>query len=179
MSIAVVSSPVCETRQGPASSAHSLAAQIYACLKNDIFDFRLLPGDRFSEGEIATRMQVSRTPVRQALFWLQRDGYVDVHFKSGWQIKAFDFKYFEDLYEVRTLMETSAVASLVGESLQSLQPLREVWCVPEEQRETDPPSWPRWTRPSIPAWWPRPAIRRWRASTWTLQSASASSAAWM
>ncbi|WP_046240037.1 GntR family transcriptional regulator, partial [Delftia tsuruhatensis] len=138
MSIAVVSSPVCETRQGPASSAHSLAAQIYACLKNDIFDFRLLPGDRFSEGEIATRMQVSRTPVRQALFWLQRDGYVDVHFKSGWQIKAFDFKYFEDLYEVRTLMETSAVASLVGESLQSLQPLREVWCVPEEQRETDP-----------------------------------------
>ena len=138
MSIAVASPPVCETRQGPASSAHSLAAQIYACLKNDIFDFRLLPGDRFSEGEIATRMQVSRTPVRQALFWLQRDGYVDVHFKSGWQIKAFDFKYFEDLYEVRTLMETSAVASLVGESLKSLQPLREVWCVPEEQRETDP-----------------------------------------
>src|SRR2546427_7888623 len=37
-----------------------------------------------------------------------------------------------------TLMETSAVASLVGESLKSLQPLREVWCVPEEQRETDP-----------------------------------------
>src|SRR5256885_14099564 len=38
----------------------------------------------------------------------------------------------------RSLMETSAVASLVGESLKSLQPLREVWCVPEEQRETDP-----------------------------------------
>ncbi|WP_373784359.1 GntR family transcriptional regulator, partial [Delftia acidovorans] len=74
MSIAVVSSPVCETRQGPTSSAHSLAAQICTCLKNDIFHFRLLPGDRFSEGEIATRMQVSRTRVRQALFWLQRDG---------------------------------------------------------------------------------------------------------
>src|SRR5256885_9542684 len=35
----------------------------------------------------------------------------------------------------RSLMETSAVASLVGESLKSLQPLREVWCVPEERSE--------------------------------------------
>src|SRR5256885_10572570 len=37
----------------------------------------------------------------------------------------------------RSLMETSAVASLVGESLKSLQPLREVWCVPEEQRSEE------------------------------------------
>lgn len=67
---------------GPASSAGSLAAQIYARLKADIFDFRLLPGGRFSESDVAMRMQVSRTPVRQALFWLQREGYVEVHFKS-------------------------------------------------------------------------------------------------
>jgi DNA-binding GntR family transcriptional regulator len=76
--------------------------------------------------------------VRQALFWLQRDGYVDVHFKSGWQIKSFDFKYFEDLYEVRTLLETSAVACLVDAPLMSLQSLREIWCVPQAQRETEP-----------------------------------------
>src|ERR1700712_823103 len=87
----------------------NLAMRVYEHLKADIFDFRLLPGDRFSEGDIATRMQVSRTPVRQALFWLQREGYVDVHFRSGWQIKAFDFTFFEDLYEVRVMMETSAV----------------------------------------------------------------------
>ena len=115
----------------PARSANNLAAQIYTQLKADIFDFRLLPGDKFSEGDIAQRMQVSRTPVRQALFWLQREGYVDVHFRSGWQVRSFDFKYFEDLYEIRIMMETSAVSRIVAHGLtHHLEPLREIWCVP-------------------------------------------------
>ncbi|WP_414442276.1 GntR family transcriptional regulator [Burkholderia sp. 22PA0099] len=123
---------------GPSRQSSNLAAQIYAQLKADIFDFRLLPGDKFSEGDIATRMQVSRTPVRQALFWLQREGYVDVHFKSGWQVRAFDFKYFEDLYEIRVMMETNAIARIVAEDLQpALATLRGIWCVPPRKREQD------------------------------------------
>jgi DNA-binding GntR family transcriptional regulator len=109
----------------------NLAAQIYTQLKADIFDFQLLPGDKFSEGDIATRMSVSRTPVRQALFWLQHEGYVDVIFKSGWQVRPFDFKYFEDLYEVRVMMETSAIERLIRLDLsERLEPLRQTWCVP-------------------------------------------------
>lgn len=124
---------------GPASSAGSLAAQIYARLKADIFDFRLLPGDRFSESDVATRMQVSRTPVRQALFWLQREGYVEVHFKSGWQVREFDFKYFEDLYEIRIMMESAAIARLAkGAAFRALMPLREIWCVAPAQYEPEP-----------------------------------------
>jgi DNA-binding GntR family transcriptional regulator len=120
-------------------SGNNLAAQIYTRLKADIFDFRLLPGDKFSEGEIAARMQVSRTPVRQALFWLQREGYVDVHFRSGWQVHAFDFKYFEDLYEVRVMMETTAIERLVElDATSRLDPLREIWCVPAAQFLLDP-----------------------------------------
>ena len=123
----------------PAKSASNLASQIYTQLKADIFDFRLLPGDKFSEGDIAARMQVSRTPVRQALFWLQREGYVDVHFRSGWQVHAFDFKYFEDLYEVRVMMETTAIARLVElDATSRLDPLREIWCVPAEHYLIDP-----------------------------------------
>lgn len=123
----------------PAKSASNLAAQIYTQLKADIFDFRLLPGDKFSEGDIATRMQVSRTPVRQALFWLQREGYVDVHFKSGWQVRAFDFKYFEDLYEIRVMMETTAIGRIVAEKLSpQLDGLRDIWCVSARKREQDP-----------------------------------------
>ena len=56
----------------------SLADAIYRQLKEDIFEFRLLPGDRFSEGEVAERMAASRTPVRQALYRLQREGQVQV-----------------------------------------------------------------------------------------------------
>lgn len=120
-------------------NANNLAVQIYSQLKADIFDFRLLPGDKFSEGDIANRMQVSRTPVRQALFWLQREGYVDVHFRSGWQVRSFDFKYFEDLYEVRIMMETSAIARLVQRQETSrLDSLREIWCIPASEYLDEP-----------------------------------------
>ncbi|MGI4856695.1 MAG: GntR family transcriptional regulator [Janthinobacterium lividum] len=119
-------------------SANNLAAQIYAQLKADIFDFRLLPGDRFSEGDIATRMQVSRTPVRQALFWLQREGYVDVNFRSGWQVREFDFKFFEDLYEVRVMMETSAIRKIVASGLSPrLDAVRAIWSAPPDAPALD------------------------------------------
>lgn len=126
----------------PASSGKNvgnLAVQIYTQLKADIFDFRLLPGDKFSEGDIATRMQVSRTPVRQALFWLQREGYVDVHFRSGWQVRTFDFKYFEDLYEIRIMMETAAIGRIVAmDATSRLDSLRDIWCVPPSLQLADP-----------------------------------------
>ncbi|MBS0909522.1 GntR family transcriptional regulator [Tatumella sp. JGM118] len=90
----------------------ALAEKVYQALKQDIFEFRLMPGDRFSENEIAERLEVSRTPVRQALFWLEREGYVEVWFRSGWQVKPFDFEYFEELYDFRTVLEREAVRRL-------------------------------------------------------------------
>jgi len=108
-----------------------LAERIYQQLKQEIFDFRLLPGDRFSESEIAGRMAVSRTPVRQALFWLEREGYVEVHFRSGWQVKPFDFSYFEQLYDLRIVLELEAVKRLCarhGEALPTLLlPVVDFW----------------------------------------------------
>ncbi|WP_130833932.1 GntR family transcriptional regulator [[Erwinia] mediterraneensis] len=90
----------------------ALAERVYQALKNDIFEFRLMPGDRFSESEIAARLAVSRTPVRQALFRLEREGYVEVYFRSGWQVRPFDFAYFEELYDLRMVLEREAVRRL-------------------------------------------------------------------
>lgn len=107
-----------------------LAERIYARLKVDIFEFRLLPGDRFSEGEIAARMAASRTPVRQALYRLEREGFLTVRFRSGWQVRPFDFEYFEELYDVRTVLELAAVRRLCGmddAALAGLEPLKRQW----------------------------------------------------
>lgn len=117
----------------------NLAERIYQQLKNDIFDFQLLPGDRFSENEIARRMQASRTPVREALYRLERDGFVQVNFRSGWQVRPFDFRYFEDLYDVRTLLEVAAVKRLCGHMniKEQLAGLITLWCCQESQRLND------------------------------------------
>lgn len=115
-----------------------LTERIYQQLKQDIFDFRLLPGDRFSENEVAARLQVSRTPVREALTQLQREGYVKVLFRSGWQVNPFDFDQFDQLYDVRIVLELAAVQKLCSMDPQpDLGELKKFWLSKPEQRSKD------------------------------------------
>lgn len=117
----------------------NLADRIYDQIKDMIFDFQLLPGDYFSEAEIAERFAASRTPVREALYRLRREHYVEVHFRSGWQIKPFDFKVFEELYDFRILLECAAIDRLCAltEAPEALQALRDFWLAPESEWVTD------------------------------------------
>lgn len=119
----------------------NLTEQIYQKIKQDIFTFRLLPGDRFSENEIAERVLASRTPVREALARLQREGFVDVSFRSGWQVKPFDFNQFEQLYDVRIVLELAAVKRLCEmEPSPNLEDLKRIWLVKPEDRLEDGPT---------------------------------------
>lgn len=90
----------------------TLAESAYQSVKALIFDFRLMPGDRFSENELADQVQVSRTPLRQALQRLQREGFLQVFPKLGWQVTPLDFTTFDELYDLRMLIECHAVATL-------------------------------------------------------------------
>jgi DNA-binding GntR family transcriptional regulator len=119
----------------------SRATDVYTQLKHDIAEFRLLPGDRFTETEISGRLGVSRTPVRQALFKLQQEGYVEVLFRNGWRVLPFDFNQFEDLYDLRMVLETTAAHRLCEGALKvdaaQLEALMVIWLVSPEQRSTD------------------------------------------
>jgi len=118
--------------------AVNLATLVYERVKQDIFDFRLLPGDRFTETEISERTQASRTPVREALYRLERDGYVEVLFRSGWRVRPFDFRQFEELYELRIVLETTAVRRLCeAHERPQLDALKQIWVCPPEERATD------------------------------------------
>jgi DNA-binding GntR family transcriptional regulator len=118
---------------------NQLAEAVYAKIKADIFDFRLLPGDRFTETELAERYAVSRTPVRDALYRLKRDGHVDVLFRAGWIVCPLDFARFDELYDLRTLLECTAVERLCqGEDAPRFPQLKALWQVPAGEREHDP-----------------------------------------
>lgn len=124
------------------SPAHvSRADEVYGQIKRDIADFRLVPGDRFTELELCTRLGVSRTPVRQALYRLQQDGLVEVMFRSGWRVLPFDFDRFDQLYDLRMVLETTAVQRLcqqeVADASPLLQALKDRWLVPATERSSD------------------------------------------
>lgn len=123
----------------PRRPANSLTEQVYQNLKNEICDFRLLPGDRFTENQLAERYDVSRTPIREALYQLKREGFVEVAFRSGWTILPFDFARFDELYDLRIMLESAAVERLCRNgSAADLADLREFWSVPVPAREADP-----------------------------------------
>lgn len=116
----------------------NLAYSVYEQLRSELFDFRLLPGDRFSEIEVAERTGTSRTPVRQALYRLHREGFLEVRPRSGWEVKPLDFEQLDALYELRILIEQAAVrrlATLTPEQLDtSLAPLEQRWLVSPKKR---------------------------------------------
>ncbi|APW37741.1 GntR family transcriptional regulator [Rhodoferax koreense] len=119
----------------------SRADEVYAQLKRDVADFKLVPGDRFTENEISERLGVSRTPVRQALFRLQQEGFVEVLFRSGWRVLPFDFDQFEQLYDLRMVLETTAIRRLCEDAVRvdhpMLDALAAIWLVAPAARSSD------------------------------------------
>ena len=125
----------------PVTARRSRADEVYDQLKRDVAEFKLVSGDRFTENELCERLGVSRTPVRQALFRLQQEGYVEVLFRSGWRVLPFDFDQFEQLYDLRMVLETTAVQRLCadGERVDRalLEKLTAIWLVPVAERSAD------------------------------------------
>lgn len=114
----------------------SLAASAYTQLKQALDDFHFVPGDRFSENEVSALLGMSRTPIREALVRLQREGYISVMPKLGWLVNSIDFQVFEQLYDVRSVLECAAI-DLLGAApdlAQRLAPLCALWCVEPAER---------------------------------------------
>ena len=112
---------------------------VYDRIRRDIFDFRLLPGDRFTETEVALQAGVSRTPVREALYRLEQEGYIQVSARNGWSVTPFDFEFFENLYDVRVILELAAVRKLCDTTAKpDFGALRKVWLIAADKRLADP-----------------------------------------
>jgi DNA-binding GntR family transcriptional regulator len=126
----------------PEAPAHRSRSEIvYAQLKQDVADFKLVPGDRFTESEISVRLGVSRTPVREALQRLQQEGYVEVLFRNGWRVLPFDFEQFEQLYDLRMVLETTAVQRICADDVHVdralLERIAAIWLAPAAERSSD------------------------------------------
>jgi len=121
------------------NTTNALAEDVYRRLKQEIFDFYLLPYDRFTETQLADRYQVSRTPVRDALYRLQREGYLDVEFRRGWSVKPLDFNQIDQLYDLRIVLECAAVERICAsaEVHPELTILRQHWLVDRDSWQID------------------------------------------
>jgi DNA-binding GntR family transcriptional regulator len=120
-------------------AGESLADQAYRSLKERIFDFGFMPGDRLSESELAEALGLSRTPLRQALQRLQHEGFVESQPKVGWMIPPLRFERLDALYDFRILLECFAarVICLMEGPRPGLASLSKVWRVKPGERLKD------------------------------------------
>lgn len=87
----------------------TLTDRIYQLLKDNIVRHRLAPGARLLDKEIAESLNVSRTPVREALGRLGAEGLVDIVPRRGAFVVNLSTKDIKDVYEVREVLEILAV----------------------------------------------------------------------
>lgn len=78
---------------------------VYDSLKKDIMTCKVKPGTRMMEVELANDMGVSRTPIREAIRKLEKDGLVVIEPRRGAYVSNISVKDMLDTMEVREELE--------------------------------------------------------------------------
>ena len=104
----------------------------YERLCEEIRSGKLPPGSRLRETEIAERLAVSRTPVREAIRRLEADGLVDHLPRSGAVVRKLEYPELMELYEMRTVLEGTA-ARLAARAASPVE-LEELVAINDEMR---------------------------------------------
>lgn len=102
-----------------------LAQEIFDEIAIAIVEGRLRPGDTLNSVDLANRFGTSRTPVREALAELERQGVIVIPRRRRPYIARATLKEIKDVYELRTAL-FALVSRLVVENCEAAQ-LAELW----------------------------------------------------
>jgi len=86
----------------------TLKKQVYEYLREEIITGRIAPGERLIEEKISKKIEVSRSPIREAIRMLEKDGLVTVNKSGGVTVFRPDLSHFQYLYECRVELEPAA-----------------------------------------------------------------------
>ena len=87
--------------------------QIYQIIKKEICNGNYVAGQWLQEKELAEQLNVSRSPVREALKQLVDEGLAIEYPNKGVFVKEFTVKDIEEIYDVRILLESYAIKNSV------------------------------------------------------------------
>lgn len=87
----------------------TIKCQVYQIIKEDICNGVYSPGQWLQEAELSAKLQVSRSPVREALRMLAADGLVVEYPNRGVFVKDFTIKDIEDIFDLRIILESYAI----------------------------------------------------------------------
>ena len=105
---AVLARPRTESGRNRFSSAE----RAYRALKKLILGNELPAGSQLLEQEAAERLGMSRTPVREAMIRLEKDGVVEVRPRHGMRVLPVSPDDMREIYQVLTALESAAAEAV-------------------------------------------------------------------
>lgn len=91
----------------------SLSETAYNRLREEILLGNLMPGAVVSERELASRYEMSKTPIREAVTQVCREGLMKRLPGRGYLVSPITIKEIQDLYDMRLILELATVENMV------------------------------------------------------------------
>lgn len=107
-------------------SRKPLRADVHKELLGLILQGTLTPGQRLRDTELAQQLGVSRTPIREALLRLEREGFIASQLHQGFSVKPLIESEIRDVYPLVGLLECSALDEIPDPSPRKLKQLSEL-----------------------------------------------------
>jgi GntR family transcriptional regulator, rspAB operon transcriptional repressor len=112
----------------PTSGSPLLRETVYAQLRAEMISCELAPGTEIREAELAARFDMSKSPVRDALMRLEREGLVIVSPRQGYRVAPVSLTDVLDMFHLRAALERACVERIIlyasDEQLQALDVYR-------------------------------------------------------
>ena len=114
----------------------TVSDRVYLLIKNAIIDGQLKPGERIVQEKLTQQLNVSRTPVRDALQRLNSEGLVVITPFHGAEVFELSKKSLEELYEIRSVLEDFATQKAIDRISQTeLETLKKWNCLLEANKD--------------------------------------------
>lgn len=82
---------------------------VYTTIRHQIMDLTLRPNDKISENDISVKLQVSRTPAREAMLRLSEEKLIDMIPYKGTYISRISFKAVDEGCFIRQTIEEAVI----------------------------------------------------------------------
>lgn len=91
-----------------------LSRSAYLRIQQAIRDGAIGQGTLYSENELAQTLGMSRTPVREALIALAREGLVEISSQRGFRLRQLSAEQRQEIFDLRLLLEPFSVRKLAA-----------------------------------------------------------------
>ena len=112
-----------------------IRVRVTAILRKALLAGEYQPGEELSLTDVAAKLGVSRTPVREAFQSLAAEGLLELRMNRGAIVVGIDEKFIRDHFELRILLETEAVTRAARRDA-DLEPLLELQDYAEKHEHT-------------------------------------------